>query len=176
MVKFFFIAKLLFKKQNVSRQALRWTPILIQHKLQNDSFTGYLFSVFGYTNYYKLNQQLRDQMKFKKIYNFPVQENSQGLSGLGNESFFTPQTGKQGDFKKIKTNQFVHAVQIVQNPMQMDEFSLNDVESVISDYEYDQEFNNSQLSESIVLSWNNSTAFETGNSSSQNSSNISFAF
>ncbi|KAL4446026.1 hypothetical protein ABPG74_011018 [Tetrahymena malaccensis] len=176
MVKLFFIAKLLFKKQNVSRQALRWTPILIQHKLQNDSFTGYLFSVFGYTNYYKLNQQLREQMMFKKIYRLPAQENSQGLSGLGNESLYTPQTGKQGDFKKIKTNQFVHAVQIVQNPMQMDEFSLNDVESVISDYEYDQEFNNSQFSESLVLSWNDSTAFGTGSSASQSGSTTQFAF
>ncbi|EAR85377.2 hypothetical protein TTHERM_00471540 (macronuclear) [Tetrahymena thermophila SB210] len=176
MVKLFFITKLLFKKQNVSRQALRWTPILLQHKLQNDSLQGYLFSLFGYPNYYKLNQQYRDKMLYQKFYRLPVQENNQGLQGLTNESLYTPQTGKQGDFEKIKTNQFVHAVQIVQNPMQMDDFSLNDVESVISDYEYDQEFNNSQFSESLVLSWNDSTAFGTGSSANSNSSSAQFAF
>lgn len=60
----------------------------------------------------------------------------------------------RGAFEQMeKSSSFVHSLQLVHNPLAMDDFNLSDVETVLSEYAYacDEDKLNRSFSESIVI-------------------------
>lgn len=91
----------------------------------------------------QLTQRIQKKTTEKIGNPFAYQE---GLDGLNKEK-----QEDSGIFSGVHDKRvFVHSLQLINNPMAMDEFCLDDVETVIS--EYDLEECNSFLQESMVIS------------------------